>query len=256
MKSSTPILSWRFALVVGLCSVALDRGAMAQGESPENAQALLQKVKRHDLDRQLAAKQTHLDRLAQDLTKEHKEAEVMQQSLGETGNLLKAGGEALEKLVNDKKRLEQVLEVTALRIDAERLKVDGLQLLADAQTKALNALTKRAETTELRANLGAAELKLLSENAPLVDSKGRSPLADLRKKLNASETAAGNAERTAREAMRTASSRLEQADVASVRAKRKAGSLEGDLPPIAERPLDLDPKEPEPLKNGTAPKKE
>lgn len=243
MKKSTPILSWRFAVVVGLCSLAAGHEAAAQNELPENAQALLEKVKRHDLDRQIAAKQTALDRLAQDLAKEHKEAEAVQQSIDSTGNLHKAGSAALEQLVNDKKRLEQVLELTALRIEAERLKVDGLQKLADAQAKTLSAVTKRAEATDARASLGAAEFKLLSENTPEPTGKGRSPLADLRKKVATSESAADIAERVAADAMRTASLRLEQADVASVRAKRKAGGMEGDLPPIAEKPLDLDPKE-------------
>ncbi len=241
----------RSTLVACVCSLALAGSAFTQTDAPENAQALLNKVKRRDLDRQLTAKQTGLDRLAEDLAKGHREAENMQANIDATSAMLKESGANLSQLVSQKKRLEQVIELTTLRIEAEKLKSDGLNLLGDAQMKALAALTKRAEETDLRATLGATELKLLTPESAEAEAdpaaketaaKLRSTVADLRKKLAISETKAANAEVVAREAMRSASSRLEMADVASVKAKRKAANVEGDLPAIAEKPLDLEDK--------------
>jgi hypothetical protein len=238
MKNPTSLLFLRGVLSISLCSLALPARAADETPAPENAKTLLERVKRNDLDRQLAAKQTEIDRLAQDLAKEHKDAETMEKSVASTGEMLKASNASLEQLLNDKKRLEQVLELTALRIEAERLKVEGLQRLADAQAKTLAALAKRAEETEARSNLSQAEMKQLSENTPAPQGKGRSPLTELRKKLAISETAAETADRVAQDAMHSASLRLEQADVASVRVKRKADGMQGnaDLPPIAEKP--------------------
>jgi len=245
------------------CSLALAGSGFTQTAAPENAQSLLEKVKRRDLDRQMAARQTGLDRLAEDLAKGHKEAEAMQTSIDATGNLLKESGANLNQLISQRKRLEQVLELTTLRIEAEKLKAEGLQMLGDAQAKALAALTKRAEETDLRANLGATELKLLAPSTGEAGTepatkegaaKMRSTLTDLRKKLVTSENSADNAEKIARDAMRTASTRLELADIASVKAKRKAANVEGDLPEIAEKPLDLEEQAPEKPKKTTQPK--
>jgi hypothetical protein len=244
MKNPTSLLSLHGALVIGLCSFALPAIAADETPAPENAKTLLERVKRNDLDRQVAAKQTEVDRLAQDLAKEHKDAEAMEKSIASTGEMLKASSATLDQLTNDRKRLEQVLELTALRIEAERLKVEGLQRLADAQAKTLAALAKRAEETEARSNLSQAELKQLSENTPAAQGKGRSPLTELRKKLAISETAAETADRVAQDAMHSASLRLEQADVASVRVKRKADGMDSSpLPPIAEKPESGDVKE-------------
>ena len=147
--------------------------------------------------------------------------------------------------------MEQVVSLTALRIEAEKLKSEGLQMLADAQAKALVALSKRADETNLRTALGAAEMKALaqSEAPAATDSAAKEahvPLAELRKKLASSEVLAGNAEKVARDAMRAASVRLELADAAGTKAKRKAGTVEGDLPEIAEKPVDLEEKQPVP----------
>ena len=239
-----------FTAILGTgCALAVS--ALAQTPEPENAKSLLEKVKRRDLERQVTARQTDLDRLAEDLAKGHKEAETMQANVDATGALLKESAANLGQLQNQKKRLEQVIELTTLRIEAERLKAEGLQMLADAQGKALTALTKRAEVTDLRASLGAAELKTLAppEGEPAGDApRARPALTDMRKKLALSESAAASAERIARDAMRAASSKLELADIAAVKAKRKGSGGDADLPDIAEKPADADEKPPVPAK--------
>ena len=244
-------MAWLGALA-GICVLTVAGSAPAQNAEPENAKALLEKVKRRDLDRQMAAGQTYLDRLAEDLAKGRKEAETMQSNIDATSSLSKETAANLSQFTGQRKRLEQVIALTALRIEAEKLKAEGLQLLADAQTKALAALTKRGEETELRASVGATELKLLGQTEPAAAAepagKPHTPLSELRKKLAASEVIAANAEKVARDAMRAASARLELADIAGAKAKRKAGTVEGDLPEIAEKPLDLEEKQPAPAK--------
>ena len=241
----------RSATFAGVCLLGLAASGLAQTAEPDNAKALLEKVKRRDLDRQITARQTDLDRLAEDLAKGRKEAENMQANVEATGALQKESATHLSQLLSQRKRLDQVIQLTTLRIEAERLKAEGLQLLADAQGKSLVALTKRAEETDARASLGGAELKLVApaEAAPGTDPAGTDAAAKthpslvaLRKKLTFSENAAANAEKIARDAMRAASSKLELADIAGAKAKKKASNVESDLPEIAEKPLDLEEK--------------
>ena len=253
MKYFTQNSLARSATFAGVCLLGLAVSALAQTAEPDNAKVLLEKVKRRDLDRQIAARQTDIDRLAEDLAKGHKEAETMQGNIDATSGLQKESATHLSQLLSQRKRLEQVIQLTSLRIEAERLKAEGLQLLADAQGKALAALTKHAEETDVRSALGAAELKVLapSEVASGTEPAGkdgtakmRPNVADLRKKLALSESASANAEKIARDAMRAASSKLELADIAGLKAKKKAVGVESDLPEIAEKPLDLEEKAP------------
>ena len=244
----------RSTVLAGVCLLALAGSAPAQTDTPDNAQSLLENVKRRDLERQIAVKQTDLDRLAEDLAREQKEAETLHASIATTGNLVKESGLQLDKLVGQRKRLEQVLELTMLRIEAEKQKADGLKMLGEAQAKALAAMAKQAEETNLRASLGAAELKLLSP-APNetgaepagkdTAGKARPSLADLRKKLAACELSTANANKSAHDAMRAAASRLELANIANGKAKRRASTVESDLPAIAEKPLDLEEQDPD-----------
>lgn len=250
-------------ILAGVCSLALVGSAFAQTDAPDNAQSLLENVKRRDLERQMAVKQTDLDRLAEDLAKGQKEAETLQANIATTGNLLKESGLQLDKLVSQRKRLDQVLELTMLRIEAEKLKAEGLKMLGEAQAKALAALTKRAEETNVRASLGATELRLLGPATAEAGAepagkdaaaKLRSSLSDLRKKLTASETSAATADKIAHDAMRAAAAKLELANIANGKAKRKASTVESDLPAIAEKPLDLEEKAPDKTEKTVPPK--
>ena len=249
-------------LLAGACALTLASSAPAQDEAPDNAQSLLETVKRRDLERQIAAKQTDLNRLAEDVEKGKKEAETMQANIATTGNLLKDSTTQLEKLGVQKKRMEQVLELTRMRIEAETLKAEGLKMLSEAQGKTLAALNKRAEETSARITVGAAELKQLTpgtfepnaEGTGKHASKGQTTIGDLRKKLSASEALSANAERIAREAMHAASAKLELANVASGKAKKKAANVESDLPEIGEKPLDLEEKAPDKIPEKAAEK--
>ncbi len=252
MKNTNHLIALR-VLLAAACGLGFASLALAQTDSPDNAQSLLESVKRRDLERQIAAKQTYLDRLAEDLAKGQKESAEMQANVESTAKLVRESASQIEKLQSNQKRLEQVLELTKLRIEAETLKAEGLKMLGDAQAKALGALSKHSEQTNLRASLGAAEMKELSpgtaETAPehagsTAAGKARpsSSLSELRKKLAASETSVETADKIAHDAMRAAAAKLELANIASGKAKRRAATVEGDIPPIAEKPLDLEEK--------------
>jgi hypothetical protein len=253
MNTLKPYRSIVSILTAGACALTLAATASAENESADNAQSFLESVKKRELERQMAAKQTELNRLAEDVEKEKKEAETMQANIAATGDLHKESTSQLEKLGAQKKRMEQVLELTRMRIEAEALKAEGLKMLADAQGKTLAALNKRAEETQARIALGAAELKQLSpgtfepneEAAGKQAGKGQTTVGDLRKKLAASVSLSASAERIAREAMTAASSKLDLANAAGGKAKKKAANVEGDLPPIADKPLDLEEKAPD-----------
>lgn len=243
MKSRPPISLPTYVLVASLSSLALLTSARSQADSPKDAQLILQQVKQREAERQQAAKQTELERLNQDLQRGQKESETVQQSIASMQGAIGQTSSQLDQLGSEKNRLSQELEVTTLRIDAERQKVEGLRLLSEAQSRSLEALEKRNNETELRASIGAAELKIMSppptdpENTDLKNPEPRSKLwseiAELKKKLAKSELATLAAQKTAREATRAASSKLQLADIAATKAKKRAVDLGVEAAPVA-----------------------
>ena len=217
-----------------LLSVTLSHSAWCQTRTGESAQALLEEARKGELDHKIAAKKTEMDRLNEDLNKGKQQADGLQKSIDNvTASVTEATGK-LDQLTAQKKRLAQTAELDALRIEAERLKVDGLKLLKTAQIKARDALAKRNEETDLRISLAAAEMKLLSLRAlstpaqPKVREKGakKPPTpGELRKKLAQAERDSLNANSSAHETMQAASLKLQQADNAAARAKKRAGEL-------------------------------
>src|SRR2546430_1798060 len=65
-------------LLAGVLTLTLAPLAFSEDAPPEKAQALLEKVKKGELDRQIAAKQTEIDRLKEDLNKSKKDADSLQ----------------------------------------------------------------------------------------------------------------------------------------------------------------------------------
>jgi chromosome segregation ATPase len=218
------VLAASFVLALGSATVAL-------GETPEKAQALLADVKKKELAGEIAAKQTELDRLNEDLAKRRKEVEALQKSVDEITGAINETTTSLDQLLTQRVRLTKALEVVTLRIDAERLKVDGLRTLSDAQKKTLDSATKSIDEATVRSGIQGAELKLLSlkeaaQNGqmPPKDEVGKlfSELADLKKKLTKSERASSAAGKLARETMSNATVKLQQADEATKRAAKHA----------------------------------
>jgi chromosome segregation ATPase len=234
----------RTFLLAALCSVGALSPAQAQEADQENARSLLLELKQRDLERQVVSKQREIERTNGDLRLARMQAQKLQESIDATNSLMGDTATYLEQLQAQKTRLEQVVELTSLRIDAERQKVDGLKALGEAQFKALESVIKHIEETETRANLVNAELKILSDTPnlePVAEGPGatRTPpeIVELRKKAAAEKTALAALDKSAGEAMRSAALKLEAADVAAIKAKRKAIDLGLDekLPAGAEK---------------------
>jgi DNA repair exonuclease SbcCD ATPase subunit len=208
--------------------------ARSQTKSSGDARALLQEVRKRELERQIAAKQTELDRLNEDLTKSRSESDELKHSIDGIVLTISETTGHLDQLSAEKTRLNQALEVANLRMEAEKLKLTGLKMLNDAQTKALGTLTSRIEDTDNRATVGAAELKLVSEG-PVSDggdagttdnaTKLRAQIAELKKKRAKSERSTADANTAAHEAMAAASAKLQLADIAAGKAKKRAEEL-------------------------------
>ncbi len=195
---------------------------------------LLEETKKLDYERKIAAKQTEMDRLDEDLKKGEKEIATLDQGIQKVGTAAEDAAKLLEQFTAQKKRATAELDLLNLRIEAERLKGDGLRMLQSANRKALEAVTKRNEETNARTALVAAETRFLATKAPVPAvasgpgkqaAKNDPTLADWRKKLAKAERATGTAEHQAREAMSAASTRLQEAENAAARVEKRQGEL-------------------------------
>jgi hypothetical protein len=222
-----------FSILCLLAFVA-PRSALCEPASAVNAKALLEQAKRNQLERRLSAKQTELERLAEDQKKAKQEIDDVQKSIYNVGNAVTETNGNLDRLGNQKKSHTQELELVNLRIDAEKLKVEGLKLLSAAHAKATEALTKRNEELDLRATLVAAEIRQLSGTSsattappPEKGSKARAvpTITEMRKQLEKAESATSVASYRAREAMEAASAKLQQADAAAAKAAKKQAEI-------------------------------
>jgi len=231
------------ALLAGVLSFSLNAAAFSEEtqQQSEKAQALLDKVKQSEMDRQVAAKQTEIDRLKEDLDKGKKDADTLHQSIDSTNSLINTSAANLDKLSDERKRLEQSLNLALARISAERQRIEALRNLSDAQTKSLSALNRRIEETDVRSRVSDAEMQLLSEGktVPIAggEDKGHSELSKLRKTLATCETKTASEENIARNAMKTAAIKVQLADAAAARAERMAEAPEQtDTPePVGEK---------------------
>jgi hypothetical protein len=233
--------------------------AFAEEKSPENAQALLQEVKKRDLEREIAAKQTEVNRLKEDLAKEQTVSDDLKKSID---GIVKATEEAssnLDRLSAERNRLSQALEVATLRVEAEKLKVVGFKMLSDGQGKMLGYISSRIESTERKAAIAEAELKLIHKPAivataaepvldptsPTADTTGvetdaklKSQIAELKKKGLKTQQVLLDASQLANTAINAASAKLAQADAATAKAQSRADEF--GLPAVAAGPPDAD----------------
>lgn len=243
--------------LAGAFLLAVCANAPGQADSREKPLVILEGVKQRELEGQIAMKQTELQRLNEDLQKQQSETAALQQSMDA---IVIATGEAndmLEQLVMRKKYLSRALELTIQRIDAEKLKVDGLKTLSDAQAKDRERVAKQFEATTIRSNIEGANFRILSQkqgaqegDAGAKDSSTKllSEIADLKKKLEKSDRNTAAALKLAREAMGSATAKLLQAENAEARAKKTAQEwgLNENAEPVAEK-VDADPLDAAPL---------
>lgn len=224
-------------LLAGFFTWTLAGVAFSEEATAENAKALLDTVKQRELDRQVSVKKTDMERLKEDLNKGKTDADGLQKNIDTTGNYISESSANLDKLVSQRKHLEQVLNLTELRIEAERRKTEGLRLLIEAQSKSLAALMNRVEEIDARSKVREAEVKLLTEGKPVPDDDhADKDFLKLRKALATCELRTASQERAAREAMKIASSKLQVADAADARVKRMSEGVSPAAPdPVAEK---------------------
>src|SRR5438477_3479323 len=113
------------ALLAGFFTCMAESTAFGEDVKTEKSQALLEKVKQRELDRQISARQTEMDRLKEDLSKSKTEADGVQQTIDATTLLITESGQSLEQFLAEKRRLQHSLNVAAQNIEAERRKAEG-----------------------------------------------------------------------------------------------------------------------------------
>jgi chromosome segregation ATPase len=234
---ATTTAAWVFAF-------ATPDAAFSEQKARHNASALLDETKLIDYEQRVATKKLEMDRLNEDLKKGADEVESINKRIQKVGGAVDDATRQLEQLTAQKKRATLDLELLNLRIDAERLKGEGLKLLQNANRKAQDAVAKRNEEINARTALVAAETRQLASKAPnaAVESGPATPaskhgakneptIAEWRKKLEKAERATATAESQAREALLAATAKLRDAENATAKAEKKQEEVAQDKTP-------------------------
>ncbi len=265
LLKSAPI---RFVLATGICSLLMAGAAVSQEappaiikneppaiikETPATAineapatlseeappakeRALLDQVKKSEQDRQISAKQTEIDRIKEDQAGIQRDSDGLEKTIESTSGLTADANEQLATLTMESKRLEHELAVAQARIKAEKLKIEGLRALSEAQAKSLSALSRRAEQADARARLHTIEMEILQDGKQ-IPAEGRegessSGLVKARKALAAAEVKTDAEERLAHDAMKAAAAKMTVSEAAATTAQRLA-----DNDPALEAPV-------------------
>jgi chromosome segregation ATPase len=243
VASTATSLIWTLAMSAPL-------PASAETRKAENAQALLDEAKTTALERKIATKQTELDRLAEDLHKAKLQADGLEKSIEKVTAAIAESNGHLDQLASQKKRLLEILEIVTLRSDAERTKVEGLKMLANAQKKSLDAIAKCNDETELKSGIARVEMGLLSPKELQIIGAAEGPdsatgkrgnATEMRRKLGKVSYAASAANTSAREALTAASAKIQQADAAGAKASARGSELGiEEIPNLPHRNADSD----------------
>ena len=217
-----------------ILAFAMPRPTFSETASRHNASALLDEAKTIDYERKVAAKKIEMDRLNEDLKKGTDEIEAFDKNIRKVGTAVDDATRQLEQFISQKKRATAELELLSLRIEAEKLRGEGLRMLQSANRKAQDAVAKRNEETNARTALVAAAARHLATKAPLPPvasgpskqtAKNEPTLTDWRKKLAKAEHATATADIQAREAMSAATTRLQVAEAATAKAEKKQAEV-------------------------------
>lgn len=235
MKAQTTTFITTAVSVASLLTFATSRLAFAETPGRHNAKALLEESKLIDYEQRIAAKRTDMDRLNEDLKKGADEIDALEKRIQKVGGAADDANKQLEQLTSLKKRATAELELLNLRIEAERLKGDGLRMLQAANRKLQEAAAKRNDETTARTALVAAETRQLATKAPTAVSdsgpakphvaKNEPTLTEWRKNLDKAEHATAAAETLARDAMAAAGVKLQEAESAAAKAEKKQEDL-------------------------------
>ena len=225
------VLAGTFSLTLCGSAPGQAENAPAHADAREKAQAILEDVKERELETQLELKQTELQRLNEDLQKRQNESEILQRSMDSIAIALAEAGDTTEQLLARKKHLSRALELTIQRIEAEKLKMDGLKSLSDAQARARERAARQHEETTIRSNIAGTEFRILSQKQTVQEDGAKpkddsaklvSEIAELKKRLEKADRNTAAALKVAREAMTTANAKLLQAESAGTKAKKTA----------------------------------
>ena len=228
-------------------TVAFPRPAFSETVSRHNAIELLDETKLIDYEQRIATKKTEMDRLNEDLKKGTEEIGAIEKRISKVSMAVDDATKQLEQFNAQKKRVTSELELLNLRIEAEKLKGDGLRMLQVANKKSQDAVEKRNEETNARTALVAAETRYLATKAPAVPvesgpetskthlartaPKTDLTLTDWRKKLAKAEQVTSLAETQAREAIAAAGVKLQEAEHAVAKAEKKQAEIALDKNP-------------------------
>ena len=175
-----------------LLGIAMPRPAFSENVAGRDANALLDEAKKNDYERKIAALQTELNRLSEDSKKGAEQISSIEKSIEKVGSAVSDSVKQLDQLSTQKRVATYEMEVLNLRIEAERLKGEGLRMLEAANKKAMEATAKLNEETDAKAAIVAAESRQLAAKTSVHHSesdeskgtaKNEPTLSELRKKL-------------------------------------------------------------------------
>ena len=229
----TPLTSLIFS-VACLLALPFHHRALSETKPQRNAQDLLEEARKNESDRRIAAKQTVAIRLNEDIKKAKQQTDDLDKSISKVTSAAAETTDRLDKLAAEKKRFTQELELTNLRLEAEKLKAEGLKLLGIAHAKGRDALEKSIQETDLKlatvtqevTRLESSQADPVATGAKAKSSKRKEGTPDTRKQLLKAEAATAAATSSARVAMEAASARLKQADAAIARMEKKEAELD------------------------------
>ena len=87
-----------------ILAMSVPQPASGETKSTESAQALLEEAKLNELERKIAAKQTELGRLNEDLNKARQQADGLEKSIEKVGTAVIESNGHLDQLAGQKKR--------------------------------------------------------------------------------------------------------------------------------------------------------
>lgn len=172
------------------------------------------------------------------MDKNSKDAEALQQTIDSTSDLINDSTKHFDELSADRKRLQHDLNLTLARIDAEGQRIEGLRNLSAAQGKSLSALNRRIEETQVRSQLRTAEMQAIADGKLVpgddTQDKRHPELTKLRKALSIAEARTASDEKLARSAMKSATAKVQSADLAAARVQRMSEDPATGKPETAE----------------------
>src|SRR2546430_2056611 len=104
MNTFRPSLITASSSVLCAISLVIASPAFSETESPQDARALLNEAKKIAYERKVAAKQTEMGRLSEDLTKAKQQSDEFEKSVEKVGSAISETAKQLDQIMSEKKR--------------------------------------------------------------------------------------------------------------------------------------------------------